>query len=72
MGTHQDIPLQACHSTFHTHTKHINVMFHFIHERVTSNKAVLTHVMSKENPADLITRGLDKSQHNYLKRKLGF
>jgi hypothetical protein len=39
---------------------------------VASNEATLTYVMSKENPADIMTKGLDKGQYNYLKKKLGF
>ena len=59
-------------STYHARTKHINVTYHFIRENVASNEAVLTYVQSKENLADLMTKGLDLHQHRYLCGKLGF
>ena len=59
-------------STYHTKTKHINVTYHFICEKLASNKAVLTYVQLKENLVDLMTKGLDLHQHQYLCRKLGF
>ena len=58
--------------TFHAHTKHINITYHYICEKVASNKATLTYIKSKENPADLMTKPLDLFQHHYLCEKLGF
>ena len=59
-------------ATYHARTKHINVTYHYIHEKVASNEATLTYVKSKENPADLMTKPLDLFQHCYLHDKLGF
>jgi hypothetical protein len=59
-------------ATFHARTKHINVAYHFIREKVASHEASLTYVRSKENPADLMTKGLEGGQHRYLREKLGF
>ena len=59
-------------TSYHARTKHINVAYHFIRERVASNEAALTYVQSKENPADLMTKGLDPSQRRYLRANLGF
>ena len=59
-------------TTYHARTKHINVAYHFIHKKVASNKAAPTYVRLKENPADLMTKGLEMNQHQYLCRKLGF
>ena len=36
----------------HMHTKHINVTYHFIHEKVASHKAALTYIPTKDNIAD--------------------
>ena len=58
--------------TYHAQIKHINVAYHFIHERVASNKVALTYVWSKENPADLMTMGLKINQHHNLPMKLEF
>ena len=59
-------------ATYHPHTKHINVAYHFICERVASNEATLTYVRSKENLADFMTKGLDVKQHRYLCVAMGF
>ena len=59
-------------ASYHARTKHINVTYHFICERVASNEVALTYVRSKENPVDLMTKALDLSQHRYLHNKLGF
>ena len=37
-------------STYHARTKHINIAYHFIREKVASNEATLTYVRSKETP----------------------
>ena len=58
-------------ATYHARTKHINVAYHFIREKVTSNEVSLTYVRSKENLADLMTKGLEGHQFWYLWRKLG-
>jgi hypothetical protein len=57
-------------TTYHTHTKHINIAYHFIREKVASHEASLTYVHMKENTADM-TKGLDVQQHKYLMGKLG-
>ena len=57
---------------YHARTKHINIVYHFICERVASNQVALTYVRSKENLADPMTKALDLSQHRYLRNKLGF
>ena len=36
-------------TTYHAHTKHINIYYHFIPKKVASHKASLTHVASKDN-----------------------
>ena len=58
--------------TYHMHTKHINVAYYFIHEKVASHKAALTYVPMKDNIADILTKGLELHQHCYLMGKLGF
>jgi hypothetical protein len=82
LGIAQDGPTMQCDNlgaitlshdaTYHARTKHINVAYHFIRQKVASNEASLTYVRSKENPADLMMKGLDVSQHKYLRGKLGF
>ena len=58
-------------ATYHARMKHINVSYHFIYKKVASNE-VLTYVQSKDNPADLMTKSLDLTQHHHLHKKLGY
>ena len=58
--------------TYHAHTKHINVTYCFICEKVASHKAVLTYIPTKDNIVDILTKGLKLHQHRYLMGKLGF
>ena len=59
-------------ATYHVHTKHINVAYHYICKKVVSNEAALTYVKLKNNPENLMTKPLDLFQHHYLCEKLGF
>ena len=58
--------------TYHAHTKHINVAYHFICEKVASHEAALTYVPMKDNIVDILTKGLKLHQHCYLMEELGF
>ena len=58
--------------TYHIHTKHINVTYHFICEKVASHEAALTYIPMKDNIVDILTKGLELHQHCYLMGKLGF
>ena len=58
-------------TTYHMHTKHINKYYHFIREKVASNKALLTHIALKENTADIMTKAISSESHNKLKELLG-
>ena len=57
--------------TYHVCTKHINIYYHFIHEKVASHKASLTHVALKENTVDIMTKTILPESHNKLKEQLG-
>ena len=59
-------------ATYYTCTKHINVAYHFICEKVASHEAMLTYVPMKENIADILMKRLELPQHHYLMGKLGF
>ena len=59
-------------ATYHMCTKHINIAYHVIHEKVVSHEAVLTYIPTKDNIADILTKGLKLHQHHYLMGKLSF
>ena len=58
-------------TTYHTCTKHINIYYHFIHEKVASHKASLTHVALKDNMVDIMTKAISPESHKKLKELLG-
>ena len=43
---------------FHAKTKHIDVKYHFIQEVIDDKQIQLVKVHTKENPIDLLTKGL--------------
>src|SRR6266481_7312235 len=49
--------------TYHMRTKHIKIYYHFIREKVASNEASLTYVLSKDNIADLMTKAIPPEEH---------
>ena len=57
--------------TYHVCTKHINIYYHYIHEKVASNKASLTYVASKDNIADIMMKAIPLDNHNKSKELLG-
>jgi hypothetical protein len=58
-------------SGFHARSKHIDVRHHFVRERITSHKVSVSYCPTSENTADLFTKALDKSKHEYFVSRLG-
>ncbi|MCO5588730.1 hypothetical protein L7F22_042689 [Adiantum nelumboides] len=48
----------AKNPVFHLKTKHIDVKYHFIREVVEDQQIQLMKIHTKDNPADLLTKGL--------------
>ena len=61
----------TCDVTYHVHTKHINIYYHYIREKVASNEASLTYVALKDNIADIMTKAIPPDNHDKLKELLG-
>jgi hypothetical protein len=55
----------------HSRTKHIDVRYHFIRERINLKDVKVLYISSKENVADIMTKGLEKTAYRYLKERLG-
>ena len=51
--------------------KHIKIYYHFIREKVASNKASLIYVALKDNIADIMTKAIPPASHTKLKGLLG-
>ena len=54
----------------HSHTKHIDVQHHFIHEKVEEEMIVLTYCFTQEMVADVLTKGLARDKHEAMKRAM--
>ena len=61
----------TCDATYHTCTKHINIYYHYIREKVASNEASLTYIASKDNIADIMMKAIPLDNHDKLKELLG-
>lgn len=52
-------------------TKHIELKYHFLRERVHNKEVRMEHVTSKEQLIDIFTKPLTKATSKYLRGKLG-
>nr|GEV42735.1 putative ribonuclease H-like domain-containing protein [Tanacetum cinerariifolium] len=61
----------SCNHVQHSHTKHINVRYHFIKEKVEKGIVELFFVGTEYQLADLFTKALPEERFKYLVRRLG-
>ncbi|WVZ83735.1 LOW QUALITY PROTEIN: hypothetical protein U9M48_030851 [Paspalum notatum var. saurae] len=54
----------------HSHTKHIDIRHHFLHDHEAKGDIILTGVRSKEQLADIFTKPLDESTFVKLRSEL--
>ena len=55
---------------FHNRTKHIDIKFHFIRERIASNELKVVYCNSNDMLADVMTKALPKDQFLKLRKLL--
>ncbi|XP_070039382.1 secreted RxLR effector protein 161-like [Nicotiana tomentosiformis] len=55
----------------HERSKHIEIDFHFIRDKIKEGTVKAVHVNTKEQQADLLTKALGTTQHVHLLGKLG-
>lgn len=56
---------------FHRRTKHIDVQFHYVRERVQRGELMIEHVRSKDQTADILTKPIPNVQFRRLRQLLG-
>jgi hypothetical protein len=55
----------------HAWVKHIDIKFHFLRERVQSRELLFSYINTKDNIADIFTKGLEYHQFARLRGFLG-
>ena len=61
----------ATNPTYNRRTRHIEIRYHYIRELIASNDLTLVKVNGIDNPADLLTKAVDKKTLLKLREKLG-
>uniref|UniRef100_H3H8Q5 Reverse transcriptase Ty1/copia-type domain-containing protein n=1 Tax=Phytophthora ramorum TaxID=164328 RepID=H3H8Q5_PHYRM len=56
---------------FHKHTKHIDIRYHFVREKVEDGQVVLQYVSTTDMLADMMTKAITAVQFQVLRSKLG-
>ena len=60
----------ASNPVFHSRTKHLEVDYHYVREKVVRKQLVVSYVCSQDQLADIFTKGLSSSRFQFLVSKL--
>jgi hypothetical protein len=61
----------ARNPVFHDRSKHIAIQYHYTRDLVKAGRVRLEYLHTKEMLADILTKPLPRSQHEYLARGIG-
>ncbi|XP_056160962.1 uncharacterized mitochondrial protein AtMg00810-like [Syzygium oleosum] len=55
---------------FHARTKHVEIDYHFVRERIAKNQLHVQYISTTDQPADIFTKGLSTARFRLLQSKL--
>ena len=61
----------ARNPVFHARTKHIEVHYHYVRERLSAGEISLAYVPTQDNLADLFTKALSREKFEAFRKALG-
>ena len=61
----------AENSRFHARSKHIDIQYHFVQEKIISNKIIIPYCASEDNLVDIFTKALPMPKYQDLTNQLG-
>ena len=61
----------AANNVYHKRTKHIDIKYHYIREKIMDGTVCVNEVGSKNNLADVFTKPITRDQHQILTSRIG-
>ena len=70
-GDNQGSIFIASNAVQESHTKHINICYHYIHKLVAAKEVELQFMSGEMNPTDMFTKSLQKIKFTQFQNQLG-